>query len=59
MAVRKSCDAENKHSETLIMINKTPIEKLTDRFPETDVPGLDFLIELALDLSWAMEPCHG
>jgi len=31
---------------------KTAVEKLIDRFPETDVPGLDFLIELALDLSW-------
>lgn len=34
------------------MINKTAIEKITDRFPETDIPGLDFLIDLALDLSW-------
>src|SRR6266536_1178572 len=34
------------------MNKQTEIENLIDRFPETDVPGLDFLVELALDLSW-------
>lgn len=34
------------------MIIKTQTETLTDRFPEPDIPGLDFLNELALDLSW-------
>lgn len=34
------------------MHKQTEIENLIDRFPESDLPGLDFLIELALDLSW-------
>ncbi len=34
------------------MNRKSEIELLADRFPDSNLPGLDFLIELALDLSW-------
>ncbi|MHA4807868.1 alpha-glucan family phosphorylase [Flavitalea flava] len=35
------------------MEKKTEIEELINRFPESDLPGLKFLIELTLDLSWS------
>lgn len=34
------------------MNKKIEIESLLTRFSGTNLPGLDFLIELALDLSW-------
>ena len=34
------------------MNKKTELDNLIDRFPESNLPELDFLIELALDLSW-------
>ena len=34
------------------MNKKTELDNLMGRFPESDLPGLDFLMQLALDLSW-------
>ena len=33
------------------MNKKREVDNLIDRFPESNLPGLNFLIELALDLS--------